>query len=100
MEISTNFSLLTLPQSLVQNPLKLKCDFIKVLDQLYSYQNFGAYKYNCPVLWLYIHMYIAVVAHILQGISVQNDKFEIIILVGLSYIRKHSRCLACTPFEF
>ena len=31
----------------------------------------------------------------LQGISVQHDKYKIIITVGLSYMRKHSRWLAC-----
>ena len=30
----------------------------------------------------------------IQGVSVQNDKFKIMIRVGLSYIRKHSWCLA------
>ena len=31
----------------------------------------------------------------LQGISVQNDKYKIIIKVGSSYIRKHLWWLAC-----
>ena len=33
----------------------------------------------------------------LQGVSVQKDKFKIMITVGLSYIRKHSWWLACSP---
>ena len=32
---------------------------------------------------------------VLQGISVQNVKYKIMITAGLSYIRKHSRWLAC-----
>ena len=28
--------------------------------------------------------------YIIQGVSVQNDKFKIMTTVGLSYIRKHS----------
>ena len=39
----------------------------------------------------------------LQGVSVQNDKFKIMIAVGLSYIRKNSWCLHAPkypPFEF
>ena len=34
---------------------------------------------------------------LIQGVSVQKDKFKIIITIGLSYIRKHSWWLACSP---
>ena len=34
---------------------------------------------------------------LLQGVSVHKDKFKIMITVGLSYIRKHSWWLACSP---
>ena len=32
----------------------------------------------------------------LQGVSVQNDKFKIMIMVGLSYMSNHSWWLACS----
>ena len=33
----------------------------------------------------------------IQGVSVHEDKFKIRIMVGLSYIRKHSWWIACFP---
>ena len=41
--------------------------------------------------------FIAVESLYIQGVSVHKEKFEIMITVGLSYIRKHSWWLACSP---
>ena len=79
--------------------------YIRCLDFIRTFK--GQFISKCPFgvivsIGAFVKIQISglrireIVWWVLQGVSVQNDKFKIMITVALSYIRKHSWQLACS----